>query len=347
MAYYAENFNSWNHSQPKWRQVLKIADPRVRCLPFHGLGHALTDLIYGLREFWPVRRSVGVSSWGSPLLREAFLGMAREGYKFTTLFPADSQEILDWKAVSTNDLLTVVVVRDHPLTGQVLCRQEDLQKLNDKRIPFIELQFGWAWSRAELPLPFGAQIRVIDASKAVVVFGNRFRFHNHSASLMDWSQTHWDSPIAECFWAHQEDQSFVESFECELLQKQTKITRLEKTPRLFDRSLFVMSGVNGEFYLQQLFKHIKDDPLAPAGYEARCETANLARWQGLYPWSWWGDSLLTEAEQRSSVILSASYLKEKLSVEILNQVYLNCQEQVYKGHEESSLESKDQKKTSS
>lgn len=346
MAFYSENFNSWNQSQVKWRTMLELKESRIRCLPYFGPGHAMSDLSYGLKEFWPTRKLVALPKFGAPLVQNTFASFRREGYQFTSVFPDGNGEIIDWSKVNPSELLVAVVVRDHPLTGQILCTNEDLQKLNDKRIPFIEIQFGWAWSRSELPLPFGAQIRVIDGNKALVVFGQRFRFHNHTASLMDWSQTHWESDIVQCRAAHREEPVFLETFEREMLQKQTDISLLKHGDRLFDRSFMFLKGVSGDFYLNQLVKHIKGDPLGMAGYESRCETTNLNRWQGPYPWTWWGSNLLSESEQRNSVVLSATFIKANLSVELIHQVYLNCKSLVCHGYEECALDSKESKKES-
>lgn len=330
MAYLVENFNSWNQTQAQFRELLAINDEKIRCLPYHGLGHALTDLLYGLKEFWPTRKNIAFSSSGSPLIKEAIQGFVREGSTILNLAPPRTNTVEEWLNALPKDLLTVVLVRDHCLTGQILARDEEFIKLNEKRIPYLEVQYGWGFSHSQPPLPFGAQIKVIDAEKAVVVLGHRFRMVAHSANLMNWTSLRWEQDIKEAKTQSRESVEWISDFErnLEILQPSIKSFFTLNSSRLFDRSVLTLENINGDFFLDELLKHLGQPPLAAAGFETRCESANLSRWMGAMPWSWWGGKSLSEAEQRSLVILSASFLKEQLTAEIVNNIYLQCQERL-------------------
>lgn len=336
MAFLSENFNSWQDKQTQCRRWLGITDESSRCLPYHGLGHALVDILYSLREFWPNRKTLLTTSSGSPLIRESVQGLVLSGCALRNFDPLSITDLEHWFSELPKDILAVVAVRDHCMTGQVLVSDDYFSLLNSKRIPHIEIQNGWAWSRANPPLPFGIQIRIIDASKAIVVLGSRLRLLGHSAHVEDWSELDWDDAITSVYKQSREDREFIETFEVELgqINPELKSYFVSPLPRLFDRTFIVLPQVHGEFFLQRVLE-IKGLPsLAPPGYENRCETTNLARWKGHHPWNWWGANPLTEAEQRNSVVLSTSFLKEHLEAVDLNNIYLNCRGQVIKAQGE-------------
>lgn len=320
MAYTVEKFNSWLDQQHHWRQRLGLIEGSFRCFPYHGLGHALTDLLFGLKLFWPTKKNLVMSSWGSPLLMPILQGFVKEGHTLIQKPPNEGFPEL------SKDLLSAVLVRDHCFTGEILSSNEDFQFLNDKRIPHIEIQHAWGWSRPAPPLPFGAQIRVIDAQRVIVIVGHRFRFMNHSAQVMDWSGLDWMNEVQECKDWSVEDQNLIETFESSIAQE-AKMQCHRPSKRLFDRLLLEVKGVQGQFFLEHLLQSIKQNPLKSPGFEGRCETTNLSRWEGLYPWEWWGEQKLSEEAQLSLVSLSAHFLKNNLSFEQLNKIYLECRKQ--------------------
>lgn len=333
MAYVIDNFNTWKKSQAQIRQLLQIDEIGIRCLPYYGLGHALNDLLYGLKEFWPTRHDLALSTWGCPNLRDAVQSFVRDGVKLKYLENPREISLEDWFAQIPKDPLAVILVRDHCITGQLLIDDEEVKLLNEKRINHIEIQYGWSWSRASLPLPFGVQIRVIDANKVFVVMGNRFRLMPHSASLMDWSECDWGDSVKSCFHHSHEDQLYLENFEKQLSIQSSyffKINSFYLNTRLYDRAVFIVKDLNGSFFIDNLLKLLNQPPLAKSGFENRCETTNLTRTSGVFPWSWWGKIPLSDSEQRTLVIFSVSFLKEKVNIDKLNSVYLKCLSQVQK-----------------
>ncbi len=326
MTYTIEKFNSWLENQDYWRQKLGVSGGNaIRCFPYHGLSHALTDLLFGLKFFWPTKKNLLISSWGSPLLLPNVQAFVREGHSLLHKPSLDSEE--SPLSELPREMLAAVLVRDHGFTGEILTSDEELQILNDKRMPHIEIQHAWAWSRAQDPLPFGAQIRILDAQKAIVVAGSRFRFMDHSARGMDWSGLMWEDEIHRNKSESSEDQKGLESFEKELRSLQPKIHlySLSSSQRLYDRLLLEVQGLHGAYFLEMLLQQIQEAPLRGSGFESRCETTNLTRWGGMHPWKWWGKTLLSEEQQRSLVVLSNSFLKKHLTPNIVNKVYLECQ----------------------
>lgn len=338
MAYFAENFNSWNETQARCRYLLGITDQNIRCVPYQGLGHALVDLVYGLKEFWPTRKSLALSTFGSPFLRESVQGLTLSGVNVVALETPRTKDFDEWIGTLPKDLFSVVVVRDHCMTGEILTTDEELAKFNEKRIPHIEIQNGWAWSRSRLPHPFGIQIRVLEADKVIVVIGSRIRFIPHSASLFDWTNFEWERSVLECTVQNREAKETVTGFERQILQMNSGIQTYlsEEVPRLFDRCVLMVDGINGLYFLERLLEHLNGLKMRSPGYESRCETTNLARWQGAFPWTWWGAKPLSEREQRSLVILSTSFLRQQLSPELVNKVYLECQSRTKKQWESTT-----------
>lgn len=331
MAFIAEKFNSVVDNQNQWRHVLGIKENNVRCFPYHGLGHALTDLLFGLKYFWPTKKNILITPWGSPLVQKSVQAFVKDGHSLIrkiapAVFP---QEV-------SKDLLAAVLVRDHCFTGEVLTVDEDLKALNDKRIPHIEIQHAWAWSHSKSPLPFGAQIKIIDNQKAIVVMGARFRLMSHSAHLMDWSGIGWARNIESAKAETEQNRSLIENLE-EKLQSMSPPTPstpatpssielypLNRSSRLYDRILLVLSEVHGLYFLEQYLAELQEPPLALPGFESRCETTNLTRWEGIFPWDWWGEKSLTEAQQLSLVALSVPLLKKPKAFESIYKVYKEC-----------------------
>jgi len=323
MAYTVEKFNTWLDQQNHWRQLLGVTESQFRCFPYHGLGHALTDLLFGLKFFWPTKRNLVVMPWGSPLLMPSVQGFVKEGHTLIRKLPGIAFTEL------SKDLLVAVLVRDHCFSGEILTTDEDLKYLNEKKIPHIEIQHGWGWSsRSQPPLSFGAQIRVIDAQRAIVVVGSRFRFMNHSANLMDWSGLEWVHEIQNCKRNSVEDQSFVEEWETRISRDQLGIRCYSSKQRLFDRLCLEVQGVHGLYFLEHFLKSTKENSLREPGFETRCETTNLARWEGSFHWEWWGETSLSEEEQRSLIIVSVTGIKNKINFEKFNKIYLDCLSEV-------------------
>lgn len=332
MAINLNNFNSWIETQIRCRYLLGINDESIKSLPYQGLGHALVDIVYGLKELWPTRKSLAISSYGCPIIRESIQGLALSGASLVSIENPRKTSIDEWINSLPKDLCAAILVRDHSVTGEILTVDEELVKLNDKRIPHIEIQYGWSWTRATAPLPFGIQIRVIDASRAIVVVGSRVRFNNHSANLMNWLNFEWEKPVIECTVHNREAKSIITTFEEQIVKLQSGIELypIDSSRRLYDRSLLILKGVNGDFFLHHLLKSLDVPPLKAAGFESRCETTNLNRWNGPYVWNWWGEKALEEFEQRSLVLFSSAFIKQQLNAEKVNKVYLECLSRVQK-----------------
>lgn len=330
MAYFIENFQSWSEAQDGLKTILKIEEERQRCYPYFGLGHAVTDLLYGLKEFWPTRKNIAIMQDGAPILSEAVQGFIREGAKVEFFKRTSFLDVDDWIVQLPRDLLCVVLVRDHCFTGEILTDDSVLAKLNDKRIPFIEVQYGWAWSRSKIPLPFGAQIKVIDSQKAAVLMGTRLKVHPHSAPLLTWDLKQWPESIASAKVQAEESADFVHKFENELSEANSglKPRFSADQKRLFDRVVVNLDRVNGDFFLEALLASIGEPNIQPAGQEWRMETTNLLRWNGMGNWEWWGPKTLTEAEQRSLIVFSQAWISKVVSPQKLIQIYEDVKKQL-------------------
>lgn len=333
MSFIIEKFDSWNLNQSKRKEIFGISDSKMKCFPYRGLGHVLVDIIYGLKHFWPTRKSIIISTWGSPFISESIKGLLTEGFQITSLPLKERREQLETLTHQSKDILAVVLVRDHCVTGEILTQDEELKILNDKKIPFIEIQNKWAWTeRSSLPHPFGAQVRVIDAQKVLTIFGGRFRFSSMSAAVMDWSHIEWENQIKELQIESKEDPHYTQKFEKEFKKFQDHFGLYfeNSESRLNERLIFEVKGVDGTLFLENLLLHLNEPPLSDPGFEQRCETTNLSRWEGGYPcWSWWGESKLLETQQRSLVTFSISFLKKhSVSPEILNNIYMNCLKEI-------------------
>ncbi len=328
MSFTFEKFNSWSASQNYWRKELGINDNKIRCYPYYGLGHALVDLLQGLKHFWPTRKSVLVMPWGSPYLTESVQSFATEGYQVHTLSPLSKRTISSLEEAITKELMVTLLVRDHGVTGELELTEEELKVLNDKRISHIEIQHHWAWSKqSSVPHPFGAQIRIIDAQKVLVVLGPRFRMSPSSAQLMDWTELDWGPSLHEAKEQGRENKELIQKLEVELslYSQHFKVFDFKNAKRLYNRLVFEVRGVDGSYFIEKLLAQLKLETLKAPGFESRCETTNLSRWDGIYPcWPWWGDARLTEAEQRSTVILSLPFVTQYITADVLNNIYLTC-----------------------
>jgi hypothetical protein len=149
---------------------------------------------------------------------------------------------------------------------------------------------------------------------------------------MNWSSLEWEKPVLECTVHNREAKETISSFEQQIakLNAGIRVYPVEPSRRLFDRSLLVLEGVNGDYFLHHLLGTLEVPSLRPPGFEIRCETTNLNRWSGPFAWQWWGESPLTESEQRSLVIFSAAFIKQQLSPEKVNKVYLDCLSKIKK-----------------
>lgn len=365
MAFMSEVFNSWETTGLELNTLLNFEPQSFRCRPYYGLGHALSDLMGGLKTFWPVKKTIYSAPWGGPYLNELMNSMAQQGYhwqKLKGMGEADGSGILTPASFQNlaQDLLAVVYFRDHALTGSLLADHHCASFLNDKRILHIEIMFGWADSMERPPLPFGAQIRVLNSQKAIVVLGHRFRMAWGSAKVMDWSGFEPEAELRHYQNSHPVDRQLIEAFEQELVaterptQRPTQMPTLTTVPtqrptpapaqgpaptpmstqrpspftlyphpfkeRLFDRSAFYVRGINGDFFIESLLEKMGEQGLAPSGREVRCETTQLSRWGGLMPCSWWGEVPLTDEEQRTLVILSSAFLKRKAMANFLKDI---------------------------
>lgn len=339
MAFVGQNFNSWSQTQNQLSALLNLDPEKYKARPYFGIGHALFDLLEGSKTFWPTKKVIAHSLEGSPFVHEVLQQLARQGYQLHPLTREALVHPEEWISTLNADTLAVVLTRDHSLTGEILLEDSVLTKLNEKRIPCIEIQYAWAWGRAGSPLPFGSQIRVLDGQRALSIMGHRFKASPSSANFMNWSDISWAEDFEKAKSFALEDGNFILDYEEQIRSSPLFSVKGQefslrpfwaKDPRnrIFNRTLLLAEGLHGEFFIHRLLSALGEGELLASGLESRLEALNLGRWQGLLPWDWWGPCPLSEDQQMSLVIFSKDFLQKKLPVELLNKVYRECLEKV-------------------
>ncbi len=327
MTYDLRIDSSWETQNKILKEKLQIEHPQVQIGAYYGVGHALIDIFYGVKEFWPIRKHVIVIVDGSPYLIPALRTFTRDNFVVDRISSQNNDITKEIVEKIKADTLAIIYCSDHIFTGEVWTNSE-LSKISlQKKIPLIEVNnYSHYYFKQSEYNPFLLSINNYQPDLAIVVAGHRVKYHQHSAALMEWSVI--NTKMNSILNSPKQNQELVVHFEeqvrTNLTLKSKKISLFfdsKNLNRLWDRSIVNLDSIGGDYFINELAKKLGIDLNQP-GYEARLETSHLCRWNTLDNFDWWGYKINNSDELKSLISISAEILGDphffKEFVEMIN-----------------------------
>jgi hypothetical protein len=311
----------------KQRQVLKeklgvAADVGVD-LAFDGV-HALNDLCRSIANLHPHKRSIAVVAGQPPPLQKLISGFAGEGYSVQVLpasFNEDGQAALSeaWEKLKKDTLFVLSSVTE-PLTGALYPTEWVRGEAGKKNI-FSILYFSPDALKRGLQVPANPWEAFVldplwdgDYTTALCLKGDRAKgdpvlwgephFSGQAMALLEKALPKGSSGVQ----AGLEDEKAVRDFEKKAVERLKGGVRLlhESCPRLFDRAVLFVEGVNGEALQKEL---------EAQGVETH--TGASCAWDDPHTNNWLPQLGITEEMVQSSILVPLSSLKNSQAAERL------------------------------
>jgi hypothetical protein len=324
---------NWEEQNYLVAKNLGFEDTQVQLSLYNGVGHAILDILYGLKEFWPMKKSLIVITDGDPYLLLCLRTFVREGYEITQLKSREILNVPEWISKLKSDVLAVIYSGDHAFTGELLMTQELSEKLSVKKICSIEIQHALhAYSKRTL-FPWHVQIQHFFPDLAVAVNGARVRLFQHTAALLNWSRRDLITEIQHWQSTKKEDASIVKKFEAFFSTENQWGVKTYFEPqienRLWDRAVLIVTNLGGDHFIHKLAEKL-NIKLEKAGFSDFIETAHFCRWKVINEFTWWGREELKTDVFQSLIAISTDILAKEDFYNLFVQVLSAC-------HKESEL----------
>jgi hypothetical protein len=194
---------------------------------------------------------------------------------------------------------------DHPVTGEVFDLSPLEEALAKKRIFSIRMSHHAFRTRPLKFNPYAIRLCSVASDLAVAICGARLRTPPWIAGLQPWDAKAVETSIRQALQDAHEAESLVRGFESRL--KDGWGPWLQTDSRVWDRACLWHPGQSGEAMMDQILKKIGQQA-GPAGQEARVETLQLCRWDGIMKNLDWWEKTPSADQVRGSLILDLSLL---------------------------------------
>lgn len=334
MAYDLRLEQDWEEQSRFVKALLGINEPQVQVGLYHGIGHALIDLLYGVKEFWPLKKTLVVISDGDPYLQSCLRTFVRESYQIIQKNSWEIGNITEWVNSLKADVLAVVFSSDHAFTGEILLAQELSERLSAKRIYSIEIQHT-LHAYAKKPLfPWHIQVQHFFPDLAVAAQGLRVRLFQHSAQLIEWSHRDLEQELKKWRNHRKENQDAVNKFEAHFngVNRENRwhvhtYFDANYELRLWDRSVLQLHNVGGDHFIHKLAEKLNISLTSP-GFADFLETTHFCRWKVVKGFAWWGKTDLAPDDFRSLVAISTHILERPDFFNQFTEVLSTCHKEV-------------------
>jgi hypothetical protein len=292
-------------------------------IAFDGI-HALNDLSRSIANLHPHKRSIAILGSQPPPIQKLISGFGGEGFGVQHLpvsfaIPNETALAEAWEKLKKDTLFILSIVAE-PLTG-ALYPVEWVRRESQKKGFFNLLYFSPDSLKRGLPIPQSPwEAFVLDPlwnkehTLAVTLKGDRAK-----GDPILWGEPHFSEEALEILsnslssgQADLEDEKTVRSFEKQLAALLKTGVRLlgEECPRLFDRAVIFIEGINGEAL---------QNGLAKQGIEIH--TGASCAWDDPHTNNWLPQLGLGEEMIQASVLVPLSTLKTAGLIEkILPQI---------------------------
>jgi hypothetical protein len=324
----------WEDQSRYVKSLLGISEAQAQVGLYHGIGHALLDLLYGIKEFWPLKKTLVVVGDGDPYLLSCLRTFVRESYQVIRKNSWELGNIAEWVNELKSDVLAVVYSSDHAFTGEVLLVQELSERLAAKKIYSIEIQHTLHAYSKKTVFPWHIQVQHFFPDLAVVIQGARIRLFQHSAPLIEWYHRDLGQELNKWRDLHKENRESVKKFEAHfngVNQENSWNIRtyfdVSHDFRLWDRSIIFIDDVGGDHFIHRLAEKLNMTISYP-GFSEFLETTHLCRWRVAKEYNWWGKEDLTPDDLRSLVAISVHILEQPNFFNQFTEVLSACHKDV-------------------
>ncbi len=288
--------DSWeNLNQKAQAQLPPVSEENsLRC--YFGMFHGLYELVHGLVQFSPHKRSAAFITGTTPLIDPLLSYFYKEAYQVQLTSIADLKDVKSWSSELAKDTLFVVYSEDHALTGEIYNYSEIEQVCLDLKIPTIRIShnlYSHDWC-AKLNLQT-ARVMGLSHSVAVAQIGARFKASPLIAPyLPQWTELN-DKTI---FKKTEERPVEIKSFE-NSKGAHFKPYFGNSKKRIYDRSVVILNEMSAELIRDRLCKKLGLNP-----QDHFIEAANGCRWGGVERLVW-SEPAISPNTERGLLIINA------------------------------------------
>jgi hypothetical protein len=320
---------NWEDQSRFVKEILGVSDSNTQVGLYHGVGHAILDTLYGMKEFWPLKKSLIVVSDGDPYLLSCLKTFVRESYDIKQVSSNEIGNTTEWVNGLKADVLAVIYSGDHAFSGELLLPQELSERLSAKKIYSIEIQHSLHAYSKRLVFPWHVQVQHFFPDLAVVLQGSRIRKFQHTANLLDWSHRNLDQEFKAWYAVHKENENVVKKFEAHFGNNKWGVATYFDAKfdnRLWDRSLIFVKNIGGDHLINRLAERL-NIKLPKPGFSDLLETTHFCRWNVASEFNWWGIRVSTLEEFQSLIAISTNILEKDDFFNSFIQVLSACHQE--------------------
>ena len=270
----------------------------VRTYP--GISHALSEMVRGLIQLFPHRKSFAVLRGSGPFFEELsnFAGM--EGLVRTELTVRDLQDPNATLAKIPKDCLFVLGSYDDPFTAEVFPFETLFESLHKNRCFTIGLSHSVHLARGFLPISqYMATVGKIPNQGAFALLGQR------TSKIQRLTLGHDDWFVPE-YWVHLF--ANVSELKNEILDFERKLPKYfvpffdQDANRCYDRAVIRALEFDSEACIRLLAEELKLVLAAP-GQDPTLEALSLCRWHGIHTFDWYVHQGRKVSDMRGVVLI--------------------------------------------
>lgn len=272
---------------------------------FLGVGHALAEVCQELAKFYPHRTHLAYVQGTGPFLNPLGVDFAKRGFAVSTFSLSDAQSFADWLKENSSQCLMVLLERDHCFTAQVYAFEPFLQTLHDSKVFAVVVSHHHHAHHAGRPLgAYDVEIRAVDTSHAIGVFGVRARCQSLSTQFIDWRSY---QPADFQYQSTPQNRALIEQFEASTVHGALPFLP-QGVARIYDRAIIYWADVDGWSVLEELAR-IRQWP-ATANRGVACLSS--CQWN-FHQTDWLSLQGQSPAALRGTILLKNSVIDEKMA----------------------------------
>ncbi len=278
---------------------------------YRGLHHALTEVCIGLTQQFPHKKKAFYLEALSPFISRPMKQLSINGYQVIS----KPKELLKDSESFTNSLgkedLFCLYSDDDPLLG--VCHDVERLEglLGEKKVFSLRISHNRFLSAGfeKSPGPMHVQILQLSRQYCVVISGLRARVPDLISGGLTWTEEDLTAIVSGFNKKLQEDEAAVKHFEAHLPEGARTLIP-ESAQRLYDRSVFYWSDMDGHAFIHYLNQMSSSKPLFPPGESPLMEACSRSRWGEIKYFDWLMSSGVKPEALRGLVVLDASQVKE-------------------------------------
>lgn len=290
-----QNIDQWEERNNEIHAALTL--PETTSVKLHpGLIASLREILLGVSQMFPHKMTIAFQAKTAHYIEDAMKSFSRQGYKTIAL---DGNE-------PPKDTLAVVLLNDHPVTGELFNNTITTHGFSEKKIFVIRLSHNEHFYRElnKTLNPYEIAIYNIDEKRAISISGERAKFTAYFSPYLSWTEK-----IDLPFYTKKEKENEIREFENHPPSGATAYFSNE-VHRLYDRSIVYWNNIDGFAIVSELEKDLGPN----------FETLSICRWGNSLVFRPYVRPDISDEAFRGTVIVSGEIVSKDLTNKFENAV---------------------------